>query len=98
MGDLKLAVSEAMTNAVVHAYPQGDPGEVDVSITVESLANRVVVVVADNGGGMRPRPDSPGVGIGLPLIGNLVASMDVRPRSGGSGTEVHMTFDLPVSG
>ncbi len=98
INDLKLAVSEAMTNAVVHAYAEDDPGEVDVTITVDRAENRVCISVADNGTGMAPRPDSPGIGLGLPLIGNLVAGMDVGPRPGGRGTEIRMKFELPVRG
>ncbi len=96
INDLKIAVSEAMTNAVVHAYHQEETGEIDVSVTIDRPSNKVVVVVADHGTGMVPRADSPGIGIGLPLIGNLVTDMDVRTPAEGKGTEVHMTFDIPM--
>jgi hypothetical protein len=43
---------------------------------------------------MRPRPDSPGFGIGLPLIGNLASAVEIHEAPGG-GTEVRMTFTAP---
>ena len=96
IGDLKLAVSEAMTNVIVHAYDGRDPGSVDVSVSVDLPAREVTVVVADEGLGMNPRPDSPGMGLGLPLIGNLATTLRVSTPPGGSGTEVRMSFELPV--
>src|SRR5437762_1431873 len=60
-----LAVSEAATNAVMHAYPGAAPGAIHVEAECEGAALRVVV--SDEGGGMVPRPDSPGLGLGLPL-------------------------------
>jgi anti-sigma regulatory factor (Ser/Thr protein kinase) len=95
IGDLKVALSEAMTNVVVHAYDQGDPGDVDVSVAVDVPGREVTVVVADHGTGMNPRPDSPGMGLGLPLIGNLTSELRIAPAPGGPGTEVRMRFALP---
>lgn len=96
IGDLKLAVSEAMTNVIVHAYDGRDPGSVDVSVSVDLPGREVTVVVADEGLGMNPRPDSPGMGLGLPLIGNLTTTLQISTPPGGSGTEVRMCFELPV--
>ena len=42
---------------------------------------------------MRPRPDSPGLGLGLPLIAQMAASFEVHERDSG-GTEVRMRFAL----
>jgi PAS domain-containing protein len=44
---------------------------------------------------MRPRGDSPGLGLGLPTIAQLTTSFDIRDGPGGRGTEVHMVFDVP---
>src|SRR3712207_9020716 len=38
----------------------------------------VLVTVSDEGSGMRPRPDSPGLGLGLPLISQMTHSFEVR--------------------
>src|SRR4051794_34539161 len=61
-----LAVTEAATNVVLHAYP--DDGAGDVRLVMCPEPSRLVVVVRDWGAGMRPRPDSPGLGVGLPTI------------------------------
>ncbi len=95
MGDLKMALSEAMTNVVVHAYDEGNPGTVDISVAVDVPGREVTVVVADHGLGMNPRADSPGMGLGLPLIGNLASELQIAPAPSGRGTEVRMRFELP---
>lgn len=94
IGDLKLAVSEAMTNVIVHAYDRDDPGKVDVSVSIDLPGGEVTVIVADDGSGMNPRPDSPGMGLGLPLIGNLVSSLQISTPPSGRGTELRMRFVL----
>ena len=90
LADVKLAVTEACTNVVVHAYPEGE-GPMAVSAALED--QRLTVVVADEGRGILPRPDSPGLGLGLPLIATLAESLEL-----GTGedehTEVRMTFLL----
>ena len=79
---VSLAVSEAVTNAVLHAYLDRDtPGTVEVRAHSED--EKVVVVVADEGRGMLPRTDSPGLGLGLPLIAQMTQSLEVHDRQGG---------------
>ena len=90
VADIALAVSEAATNAVVHAFVGMEPGS--LVIAVQPLDDAVCVSVIDDGRGMTPRPDSPGLGLGLPTIGQLTESFDVRERPGGHGTEVRMVF------
>jgi anti-sigma regulatory factor (Ser/Thr protein kinase) len=86
-----LAVSEAMSNAVQHAYlDDADPGEVHVRAEA-AAEDGLVLTVADDGRGMRPRPDSPGMGVGLPLVATLADSVEVDCRPGG-GTCVVMVF------
>jgi serine/threonine-protein kinase RsbW/stage II sporulation protein AB (anti-sigma F factor) len=88
---VELAVSEAANNAVQHAYADAPrPGQ--MIVTVESQDGVVVVVVADDGCGMRPRPRSSGLGLGLPLISQMTQSFEVlQPRKG--GTVLCMRFD-----
>ncbi len=90
--DVALAVTEAVTNAVLHAFLDRPPGTIRVAATTG--AGELTVVVTDNGIGMRPRPDSPGLGLGLPTIGRLAALVDLRVPEGG-GTELSMTFVTP---
>ena len=88
VADVKLAVSEALTNAVVHGYREGE-GELEVS--ARTRAARLEVKVQDRGVGVVPRPDSPGMGIGLPMIASLATESDISARKGG-GTVVTMFF------
>jgi serine/threonine-protein kinase RsbW len=90
LADIRLAVTEACTNVVVHAYPHGEgPMEVDACLGEERLA----IVVRDEGRGMLPRPDSPGLGLGLPLIATLTESLELA-KGIDDATEVRMTFRL----
>jgi serine/threonine-protein kinase RsbW len=88
---IALAVTEAITNAVVHAYVgASEPGEIEV--VAQCLSDDVIeVLVCDEGRGMMPRPDSPGLGLGLPLVATLSERFEVEARSGG-GTRVLMAF------
>jgi len=53
----------------------------------------LTVRVCDQGHGLEPRLDSPGLGLGLPLISQFAAGSEVvSPHHG--GTEVIMRFDL----
>ena len=45
---------------------------------------------------MLPRTDSPGLGLGLPLIAQMTESLEVHDRSGG-GTEIRMAFALAAT-
>ena len=98
IGNLAIAVSEAMTNVVVHAYDPASPGDVRVSVAVNAPEREITVVVADQGLGMKPRADSPGMGLGLPLIGNLATELKILSAPSGRGTEVRMRFELPDAG
>jgi serine/threonine-protein kinase RsbW/stage II sporulation protein AB (anti-sigma F factor) len=91
--DVALAVSEAVTNAVLHGYRDGTAGPVRVVACAEP--DRLVVVVRDYGCGMSPHPDSPGLGLGLSVIGRLTTEMNIeRPHQGG-GTRLRMHFASP---
>jgi serine/threonine-protein kinase RsbW len=95
LSDIKLAVTEACTNVVVHAYPEGE-GPMGMRASIDD--RQLLLVVTDRGRGIVPRPDSPGLGLGLPLIATLAESLEL-----GTGrleeTEVRMSLDLgdPVS-
>jgi anti-sigma regulatory factor (Ser/Thr protein kinase) len=91
LSDIKLAVTEACTNVVVHAYPGRDDGPLGVRATVDD--STLTVVVSDHGRGIVPRPDSPGLGLGLPLIATLAESLELGTGPADE-TEVRMTFDL----
>jgi serine/threonine-protein kinase RsbW len=103
--DLKLAVSEACTNAI-EASGETGPDE-RVRVVVEEDVNHLVVTVADQGPGFDPDdlPVHPPVtdperlnferGLGIPLIRTLVD--DVSFRSDGVGTSVRMLIRCPAA-
>ena len=90
-----LAVTEACSNVVVHAYREREePGE--MTVLVERAGDFLCVTVLDDGLGIAPRLDSPGLGMGLPLISQITDRLDLRSRREG-GAEVSMRFDLTRS-
>jgi serine/threonine-protein kinase RsbW len=91
---IALACSEALTNAVVHAY-QGAVGQIHVSAGV--VTGEFWVLVADDGCGLRARSDSPGLGFGLKLIAQSTDGLAIVKRSCG-GTELRMRFNLSSDG
>ena len=89
---IELCVSEAVSNAVVHAYRKlGRCGPVEVE--ARRPDGYLCVSVRDRGSGMRRRDDSPGLGLGLPLISQAAQGLDVRTAPA-SGTELLMRFEL----
>jgi serine/threonine-protein kinase RsbW len=87
--DLRLAVTEACTNVVRHAYPPEHTGPVEISI--QPLEEHVTVVVSDRGRGIGTSSDTSGPGLGLPLIAAIADVVDLQPVAGG-GSRVAMTF------
>jgi len=92
-----LAVSEAVSNVVIHAYRDRDgdsaPGEIHVTVTI--YGDELLVSVADEGTGMRPRMDSPGAGLGLPIIATLADRFEVQQQPG--GTRLLLGFRLAAA-
>jgi anti-sigma regulatory factor (Ser/Thr protein kinase) len=86
INDIRLLVSEAVTNAVRHAYPDGS-GRVHAAAAVS--AGRVTILVSDDGVGPRTEAHSPGAGWGWPLMAAISDRFTTRRRSNG-GTEVEM--------
>jgi anti-sigma regulatory factor (Ser/Thr protein kinase) len=84
-----IAVSEAVTNAVIHAYPAGVNGRVRLVATLQP--GSLVVTIADRGRGMTALADRPGLGVGLDLIAQVSNGVEIDDRS--SGTTVTMRFD-----
>ena len=91
LADVRLAVSEAATNAVVHGYR--DSGEGQLKVVAYVAEGELNVIVSDAGVGLAPRADSPGLGLGMPLMASVTSRFRVVSR--GAGTEIHMAFALP---
>lgn len=93
VADLKTVVTEACMNVVLHAYPSGAPGPLEVEAVPEPEG--LTVAVRDFGMGIRPRPeaDRPSLRIGLTLIAALSRSFEIK---GGvdRGTEIRMHLPL----
>jgi serine/threonine-protein kinase RsbW/stage II sporulation protein AB (anti-sigma F factor) len=89
-GDVGVALSEACTNVVHHAYRNGDSGV--FRVFAEIVGDVVFVTVSDDGAGVVPRPDSPGLGLGLPLMAALSDQLDIAMADDGTGTVVCMRF------
>jgi anti-sigma regulatory factor (Ser/Thr protein kinase) len=91
--NIGLAISEAVSNCVLHAYPEdGLQGDVTVEAWIDDA--RIFVRVCDEGRGMTPRPDSPGLGLGLPMIARVTERLEIEDRSPCPGVRVQMTFPL----
>ncbi len=86
--DVALAVSEAVSNAVIHAFRFGKEGL--VRVRARHRGDELVVTVADNGVGMIPDVDNPGLGVGTSLISRL--SELATFESSDEGTIVTMRF------
>jgi anti-sigma regulatory factor (Ser/Thr protein kinase) len=91
--DLRMAVSEACNNVVLHAYP-ASPGPLIVSIAIR--ADTVEAVVRDRGAGMRPGCGrNRGLGLGVSVITTLSDRAEFESNAD-SGTEVRMMFRRPL--
>jgi serine/threonine-protein kinase RsbW len=93
IADLKTVVTEACMNVVVHAYPDGHPGPLEVVAVPDE--DGLTVGIRDYGMGIRPRPDvdRPSLRIGLTLIAALSSSFAIK---GGVGRGTEITMHLPL--
>jgi anti-sigma regulatory factor (Ser/Thr protein kinase) len=86
--DLRLAITEACTNVVRHAYGERG-GRMDISVAPHR--DRLEVAVADSGRGIAPSTDRKGPGLGLPMMATLADSLEID-RTVHAGSRVTMTF------
>lgn len=93
--NVALAVNEALTNAVLHAYADRDvPG--DMTVDASRHERSLDVLVSDKGVGMVPRAqDSPGMGLGVRLMTRVSDQVCIAngPRTS-PGLRVRMTFPI----
>ncbi len=98
INDIKTAVSEAVTNAVVHAYPNGD-GE--VCLRVEAENNSVKIIVSDKGIGIKDmekarepfyttKPNEERSGMGFTIMESFMDELKLS-KNGDKGLQVEMT-------
>ena len=93
LADLKLAVTEACSNAVRHAYDAG--GEGPVEVVYEAAHDRLVVEVADSGGGFDPAGRGVGGaselnegGLGIAIIREIADELEIGGGPGGKGSKL----------
>ena len=91
---VSLAVSEAVATRCCTPTWTARRGTVEVRAACED--EQVVVDRRRRGARMLPRTDSPGLGLGLPLIAQMTQSLEVHDRQGG-GTEIRMAFALDAT-
>jgi serine/threonine-protein kinase RsbW len=98
LNDLKLAVTEACTNSVRHAYGENG-GTVD--IIYELHDDRLVVEVSDDGGGFDPADveETDALtegGLGIAIIKALADEFEVGERADGSGSRLRFVKFLTL--
>jgi serine/threonine-protein kinase RsbW len=97
LADLKLALTEACSNSVRHAYRDGRAGVVDIDYDLES--DRLVIEVSDDGPGFDyVEADEEGEltegGLGLAIIRSLADEFELGDRDGG-GARLRFVKKLP---
>ena len=85
---ISLAVSEAVSNVVAHAYPNGSPGVVEVSAAASPL--ELTVTVRDHGCGLDEVSRTPGAGFGLTIIRRVAQHVELADT--GDGVALTMGF------
>ena len=100
INDVKTAVSEAVTNCIVHAYHGAEDKYIDMSVTAEECG-RLTIVISDNGCGiddveqaLQPfyttKADDERSGMGFTIMSTFMDEMLVTSEKG-KGTQVSMT-------
>jgi serine/threonine-protein kinase RsbW len=98
IADVKLALTEACSNSIRHAYADGREGAVE--IRYELRDESIAVEVSDQGGGFEPLEPSPTEGdpdeggLGIAIIRAVTDELSIGPRSGGTGSCLRFTKQL----
>lgn len=99
---VRLAVSEIITNGVLHAYGENAETSEDagtsrehgtIHVTGAALDNELWILVSDDGRGLHAGTQSPGLGLGLALVSQVADDFSIVSRASG-GTEVRIRFNL----
>jgi len=99
LADLKLALTEAASNSVRHAY-SGDDETGVVEISYELRADRLVIEVTDDGDGFNPdETDSPPEelsegGLGIAIIRSIADEVEIGTQPGGKGSRLRFEKEL----
>lgn len=95
IADLKLAITEACSNSIRHAYDEDDHDASKVFVTYEMLADRLVVEVRDRGRGFEYEgantDDLPEGGLGISIIRAVCDEFEVLSGDGEPGAALRLT-------
>ena len=92
LADLKLALTEAASNSVRHAYGDKDAGVVDISYQL--FSDRLVIEVTDEGEGFDPAEAEGDAaelsegGLGIAIIRAIADDVEFGARPGGKGSRL----------
>ena len=97
VNDIKTAVSEAVTNCVVHAYEGTGDGLITINCKIKG--NALHIAISDNGVGIADvakarepffttKPEQERSGMGFTVMETFMSGVEVE--SGGAGTTVRM--------
>jgi serine/threonine-protein kinase RsbW len=99
MSDLKLALTEAVSNSVRHAYGPGGDGH--VRITYELTPDRIGIEVVDDGEGFDPdeAPSFDGDelsegGLGIAIIRTIADEFEIQSAPGARGSRLRFAKRL----
>jgi stage II sporulation protein AB (anti-sigma F factor) len=101
--EIKTAVSEAVSNAVIHAYDEEEDGMITVECMID-WDRRVIVIIADTGIGIEDvelareplytsKPGEERSGMGFTVMESFMDKLDVESTPG-EGTRVTMIKNL----
>lgn len=104
INDIKMAVSEAVTNSIIHGY---ESGEGEITIKCGILENTIYIEIIDTGKGikdikeaMQPlytsKPDLERSGMGFTVMETFMDKISVSSEEG-KGTTVYMTKEIKKS-
>ena len=99
LADLKLAITEACSNSVRHAYREGTAGTVDIAY--ELRGDRLAVEVVDNGTGFDLGEEAAAEdalsegGLGIAIIRAIADDVEIGKRADGQGSRLRFVKLLP---
>jgi serine/threonine-protein kinase RsbW len=93
MADLKLALTEAVSNSVRHAYGEDGDGQVDITYRLEP--DRLRIEVVDDGNGFDP-DEAPALdgdelsegGLGIAIIKTIADEFEIQSKPGARGSRL----------
>lgn len=90
--DLLIAVGEATTNVVRHAYRNVEPGDLEVRMALDTSS--IDVEITDWGNWLEPHDESDGhLGIGIEMIRKISDGLDIDAGPDGTRLSFRVTLD-----